>query len=323
MSTIKVRTYVEELTNVMLEFTHNKVYRSATIDGVYSEITTPLTIVPLVVDQYLYEYIDITAPSSSYWYKTSFYHDVNLTESDLSAPRQGSDAGLYCTVQQLRDEGITTAELSDDRAMMLIIHWQAWIDKMTGQFFTMKELTLDFDGDGSRMLLLPVPIIECTALYINCDFTNAVSTDNYTVYSRRGPVQDDRRNPKIKLKFSGQTTIYSTSGYSKFTIGDLNQRVVGSWGYVEPDGSTPSAINRAIKILVTLTKDFLDESEIDQFRAGRVIEEVTDRHRIEYSDLYNRLKTWAPTGITEVDMALASYRSPMTVTAPRNIGCYV
>jgi hypothetical protein len=320
MATVKVRIRVRELSNVMIKFEQIKVYRSDLEDGTYAEITGPGTRVDLVAEQTIYEFIDTTAPTSSYWYKTSYFHTVSLLESSLSGAIQGIDAGLYCTIQDLRDEGITENELSDDRALVLLWGWQLWFEDNTGLFFTPKEAEVLLDGDGSRMLLLPVPIIECTALYANDDFVNAVDSSQYVVYDKRGPVQDDRRNPHIMFKRSTGTSIYSISGGSGvFLIGDRNQRVDGTFGYVEYDGSTPPVVKQAIKILTTLSKELLPDGEIDQLIVGRKIEEVTDRHRIEYSDLFNRLKTWGPTGITMVDAALRKYRRPMRIGAPRTM----
>lgn len=317
MATVKIRVRVRELSNVMTQFDRIKVYRCDTQAGTYAEITTPLTRIPLVVDQVVYEYIDNTAPTSSYWYKTSYYSTSTALESSLSAAMQGIDGGLYCTLQDIRDEGITVTELSDDRALKLSALWQKWFEDATGNFFTPKELTVDLDGDGSRMLLLPVPVIDVTELYVNDEFTTPIDSTNYVVYNARGPVQDDRRNPHIMLKRSSGSVFISAGG--KFAIGDKNQRIVGTWGFTEADGSTPPAVSHAILVLVILTKELLPDSQIDQFSVGRIVEEVTDRHRIKHSDLFDTMGSWGPTGITEVDLAIRKYRCPMRVGGPRTM----
>lgn len=325
MATVKVRVRVRELDNVMTQYDKIKVYRSDTTDkeGTYSEITTALTRLDLVADVTLYEFIDTTAPTSSYWYRTSYFHSATLLESSLGTPVQGVDAGLYCSLQDIRDEGIDDTELTDDRALTLINGWQSWIERMTGNIFKETEATIDFDGDGSRLLQLPLPIIEVTELYINDDFDNAVDATSYVAYTSRGPIQDDRRNPRIKLKLTSNQSIYARNlSGGIFAIGDRNQRIVGLWGYTESDGSTPEAVSRAIKILVIATKELLGDGELDQLKFGKIIEEVTDRHRIEYADLYNRLKAWSPTGISEVDLVLQAYRAPMRVTAPRPMALF-
>lgn len=321
MPTIKVRFYVEELDNVMTKYDQIKVYRSDTEDGTYVEITTPATRIALVADQAQYEYIDTTAVTGEEWYKTAYFDSVSSLESGLSGAIQGTDRGLYCTLQDIRDEGVTVTELDDDRALILLWGWQLWFEDKTGLVFKPTSAELELDGDGSRMLLLPMPIIECDELYVNDDFTTPVSADRYVVYNKRGPIQDDRRNPHIMLKrTTGSGSIFTTSGSAgRFAIGDRNQKVVGTFGYVEDDGSVPYGVKQAIKILVIMTKEYLPDGDIDQMAIGRRIEEVTDRHRIEFADLFNRLKTWGPTGITMVDDALRKYRAPMRIGAPRTM----
>jgi hypothetical protein len=322
-ATIKIKFYVNELDNVMSAFDQVKVYRSDTETGTYAEITGLGTRVDLVTGTVLYEYIDGTAPDNTYWYKTAYFNSSTTAESTKSDPIQGTDLGLIVSLQDIRDEGISVSELSDARAVKLSQDWQTWFETMTGNIFTEKSAVVDFDGDGSRLLQLPIPIITVNNLYVNDDFTNAVDTSSYVVYNRRGPIEDDRRNPRIKLVKTTNQSIFSRSTYGGiFSIGDLNQRVDGVWGHVEEDGSSPEPVRRAILILVISTKEYIGDSEIDQLKFGKIIEEVTDRHRIEYADLYNRLKAWSPTGISEVDMALAAYRAPMRITAPRPMGLF-
>jgi len=326
MPTIKVSFYVEDVDDVMnglptSGYDKVKVYRSDTEDGSYVEITTAPTRIDLVAGQVQYEYLDTTAVTGEEWYKTAYFNSTTSDESVQSDAIQGTDRGLYCTLQDIRDEGITVTELDDDRALILLWGWQSWFEDKTGLVFKPTDAELELDGDGSRMLLLPLPIITCDALYINDDFTNAVSTDRYAVYNKRGPLQDDRRNPHIMLKrTTGVSSIFTTScSAGKFEIGDRNQKVVGTFGYVESDGSVPYPVKQAIKILTIVSKEYLPDGDIDQLAIGRRIEEVTDRHRIEFADLFNRLKTWSPTGITMVDDALRKYRAPMRIAAPRTM----
>jgi hypothetical protein len=241
-------------------------------------------------------------------------------EFNVTLPMAASPSVGYCTVQDIRDEGITDTELTNTRAEMLISQWSQWFDKVTGQFFAPVNGTIDFDGDGTRLLLLPFPIITCDNLYINDDFTNAVDADFYTVYNGRSRLQDDRRNPHIMLtRATPSDTIFTASSARIFEIGDRNQRVDGTFGYVEEDDSVPGPVQNAVKVLVVATKDMLADDQIDQLIGGRIIEEVTDRHRVEYADLFNRLKAWNPTGITAVDMAIRMYRAPTRVNAPRTM----
>lgn len=312
MATVKLSIYVSDITTVIASYNRIRVYRSATKTGTYIEITDPSTRIILVSGTSLYSYVDTTAPSTSYWYKTDYYHTTSFLASSMSMPFQAIDGGLYCSVQDIRDEGLSASELSDSRAIMLIKHWQQWFNANTRNFFTAKEIMVDLDGNGSSYMHLPVPIITCTALYINDDMTNAVSADYYRVYNQRGPVVDDRHNPKIRLTSSNVGTIFESSSSGIFQKG-LRQRIVGTWGFVEDDDSTPIPVQRAIKILVVATYQTIAEGEVDQMIVGRKVEEVTDRHRITFTDLYDKIGAWNPAGITEVDMAIRMYRSPIRV----------
>ena len=183
MATIKVRFYVRELSNVLTQFDQVKVYRSDTETGVYAEITGVGTRVDLVADQTQYEYIDTTAPSADYWYKTSYYNSGTFAESALSFPIQGTDSGLIVSLQDIRDEGIEETDLSNERALFLLQGWQDWFEYRTGSFFTEKSMELLLDGDGSRVLWLNIPIISIDELYINDDFDNPVDSSFYVVYN--------------------------------------------------------------------------------------------------------------------------------------------
>ena len=314
MAAIKLRFFVDELSNVLLQYDQIKVYRSIVDQtGPYVEITGPGTRIDLISTETLYEYIDAVG-DPNYWYRFSYYNSATFAEGSMSSPIQGSDPGLYVNIIDIRNEGIDEFELSDARAISLSAGWQQWFNHRTGQFFIPRELDFKIDGDGSRVLWLPFPVIELTALYIN-ESTTALDPTSYTVYNRYFP-QDDRKNPRIKLK--GQTSsIYGYSG-NLFSVGDQNQRLVGTFGYVEEDGSTPHLVKREILTLINATKENMGDGEIDVLKSGRIIEEVTDRHRVRYADLWDKLKSWQPTGLTEVDEALRIYRRPVHVGAPRS-----
>src|SRR5262245_44357818 len=108
----------------------------------------------------------------------------------------------YATVADARTEGVPTS-IVDATVQAQINRWSQFIDKACRQWFESRAVTIDLDGNDSRLLHLPVPVITLTALYMNGDFDNAVDTDNYKVYSNQTAVRDDRRNPKIMLASAG------------------------------------------------------------------------------------------------------------------------
>ena len=134
----------------------------------------------------------------------------------------------YCSIEDFRREGFTEEEYPDEVLEELSISASALIERLTGQFFEPRDLTLRFDGRGGNVLPLPVFCIECESVIMNGD---VVDPDEYIVYNRYYP-DDDRHYPKI----------YHVR---KWLAGVQNIEVTGRFGYVEADGTTPGDIRRA------------------------------------------------------------------------------
>jgi len=315
MATIKLTITVDKLTNVLSLFDHIKVYRSVLEAGPYAEITIPVTRINLTAGQVVYYYDDV-AGDPAWFYKTSYFNSITLLESSLSDSIQGEADPLYVSVQDVRDEGISVATASDARLLMLIWTWQQYVERACRQWFVPRQITWDFDGNGTTLAQFPVPIISVSELHVNDDFSSAIPTADYKVYT-------DRRNPRIKL-VTRETSIFEGVGpvnYERlsFLVGEKNQRVVGSFGYVEADGSTPSPIQYAVRKLVCGHVGPMGASAIGSTPAGPVIEEETDRHRRRWADPYVGAKVWFTTGDAEVDQIIAFYRAPISMRAPRTM----
>jgi hypothetical protein len=326
MATIKVTITVGKLTNVLTLFDEIKVYRSVTGEaGPYVEITGPGTRIALAAGQTVYVYDD-TAGDPAYWYKTSYYNSVSTLESSLSEAIRGDASTLYVDVDDIRGEGVLVSVADDDRVLELISTWQQFIERETRNWFRPRELDWYLDGNGTTLLQLPVPIISVSGLYVNDDFVTPLETDAYRVYNGRGEEgRDDRRNPRIKLA-TGDTSIFAGTGpvrrdsITTFEVGEKNQRVVGSFGYVEPDGSVPGPIRYALKKLVVRSaRPLAGSGGGGAGPAGPVIEEETDRHRKRWADPFVSSKAWSVSGDPEVDQILAAYRAPLAMRAPRTL----
>lgn len=185
------------------------------------------------------------------------------------------------------------------------------IDLHTGQWFNKRDLTISYEGDNSWMIHFSVPIIEITSLKKN-NSSDALETTAYKVYNSR-TLPDDRRNPKIKL-ISDTRNIYTQTDFSSgplFSKGRFNE-IIGSFGFLEDDGSTPEAIKwiTARLVMKELTRD-------PEGTTGQTIKrEKTDMHEVEYdiksgssaSDLHGKL-----TGDVEVDRLLQLYKAPLAI----------
>lgn len=237
----------------------------------------------------------------------------------------------YITVDDVRAAGYTAGDDADVTAAILV--WQEAIERFTRQWFESRELDITVDGTDSDTLHFPIPIIAVTALHLN-DGVEPLHASVYRVYNGRS-FPDDRKNPRIKLRsLHDHADIYTApiiSGQIKFLKGRQNQRVVGTFGYTEADGSTPALIKRALTKLVIrklATPMYIDPSVIPPtppplLTSGIVTEEWTDGHRLKYADSLTS-KPRRPDGMSEIiDDAeirgiLKMYRAPIGMATPAN-----
>lgn len=322
MATIKLTVTVEKLDNVLTLFDVMKVYRAAVVGGPYLEITFPGTRVELVAGETVYTFDDV-AGDPAFFYKTSYFHETTLLESSLSDPIQGESDALCVSLGDIRAEGVP-ATISNARILESIQTWQAFVERACRQWFYPRQMTLDLDGSGTTLLQLPVPIVSLSALYLNGDFSTPVDPGNYVAYTGRGGgTRDDRRNPRVKLA-TGETSIFEGVGPVRrrlfvFSVGEKNQRLVGTFGYIESSGEAPEPIKYVIRKLVVRNVKPMWASGGAAGPAGPVVEEETDRHRRKWADATVASKVWATTGDPELDQILAMYKSPLVVKAPRTM----
>lgn len=236
-----------------------------------------------------------------------------------------SSADLYIQVQDVRDAGVTTAmvPLDSDIETAIKIN-QAFIDRATRQWFLPRTLTVYLDGNSSDTLFLPVPVISVSSLRIN-DQSTDLDSSLYRVYSSDG-IPDDRRNPRITL-VRGDVDLYSDPFHFNqpllFKKGRQNQQIVGSFGFVESDGSPPELIKRALLLLVIekLVNPPLGTplATLPSGPSGSVLRETTDGHTVQYTFVkYSDTRAgWS--GYTmnrEVHTILNIYKSPIGIAAP-------
>ncbi len=240
---------------------------------------------------------------------------------------------LYVQISDIRALGITTAMFPDSAVLAYIKTYQQFIERATRQWFYPLELEMNLDGTDSDALHFGVPIISISSLKINND-SNSLDTRYYKVYNSLSH-PSDRQNPRIKLVDSNNhyRDIYTAplrDGRLMFRHGRQNQYVKGVFGYVEPDGSTPYLIKRALELLVVekLTKPiFFDPMNPPPapppLFSGVVVEEWTDGHKVKYGQSGGELKPRAPglAGITdnpEVLGILRLYKAPIGLATPNN-----
>jgi hypothetical protein len=231
----------------------------------------------------------------------------------------------YVTLKEARDEGVP--DTIENGALLAALKRQSeFIDRATGQWFESRALALTLDGNQSSTLMLPVPIIKLEALYINSDFTNKLDPSLYVVYDRRDAMRDDRRNPMIKLG-GNRMTIFDSPGFRLGTLfiqGTQNQRLEGTFGFVEPDGTTPDLIKRAVLKLAikqlqpSSTGTLWDEVAAGAGFQGTVTSETTDGHSIAYNAFQYKPMRAGLNGYTndaEVDAIIALFKAPIKIAS--------
>lgn len=341
MSAIKLRISVAEISNVLTVYDTIKIYRSTDgISGTYSEITGPATRVVLVAGVSLYEYID-TDGDSEYWYKYAYFNTSDLSESATSDPIQGEDSGgLYCSVQQLRDSGITVAMMSDLSALETIREQGAFIEEVTRRFFEPRQRTFSFDGSGHDILFIGAeqPIIELEAANIvsgkfawrNTTEIDVSDIDVYNRHLREGRIRpDDRDCPMLRLGFFQDDLHPGISG--QWPYGELNIEITGWWGYTElwpgdpvgetesgsqiplVRGHTPRLITKLCKMLVVRELGGLLNRD-DYYDRWLVTSEKTADQSYTKSSLatYGHVGAW--TGDPHIDGIIARFVTPDDVS---------
>jgi hypothetical protein len=194
----------------------------------------------------------------------------------------------YCTIEDLRAEGISEEDYSDEELERLISLSSEFIDRVTGQWFELREKSIRLDGRGGKNLVLPVFLSALDYVKIGLE-----EIDDYVLYNR----MEDRTYPKI----------FRCSGWPK---GRLNIEVFGKWGYVEEDSSTPSAIKRVSMKLAMHNFPALSDADAQEEKnlRGLLVSETTDGHSYTLSDeAVSNLSLGAITGDTEIDQILKQY----------------
>ena len=211
---------------------------------------------------------------------------------------------MYATVQDLRDEGVTAAQASDDRLTALIDEASGFIDRVTGWFFEPRALVYRLDGRGAINIDPPAPPIRVDRLRVE---NSELSVDSDDLIVVGAPVELGLNCPRIILRHG-----------RVFPRGQGNVEIEGLWGYTEPDGTTegrvPLAIRRACMLLVLRWMGPLADEDTsgDARNRWRIIEERT---RDQSYKLDRLQQSGAFTGDPEIDGILGRYQRPLGLGA--------
>jgi hypothetical protein len=249
----------------------------------------------------------------------------------LSSATAGA-GDTYISVADVRAEGLNADPPSDATIQTSICVWQQILERCCRQWFRPIATEFLLDGTDSDTLHLSIPIISIDEIRLN-DSETVLEEQWYRVYDGN-LYPDDRKNPRIKLRGADgyHRDIYTSPNRyqrARFHKGRQNQFIKGTFGYVEPDGSTPEAIKRALMILVL--KDVRDPLVPDpastltppSLISGIVQEEWTDGHSIVYQPSGGPLKSRRPglSGLIDdpaVQRIITLYKGPVGMATPAN-----
>lgn len=246
----------------------------------------------------------------------------------------------YCTISDMRAEGVTATLADDLKVAQSIEIASRFIERITHRTFGPTYKTVRLNGKGGPMVLSMEVIIAIESVLIDTDpfFTSipeALENDLYRVYNRhlsqnlRSP--DDRNNPKLEIRtyLADLTTAtgmpINNINVSKlvFPKGQQNIQLKGIFGYTDYDGTPLGRVPLEIrsvckKIAFRELPTLMDFDSRTTFnKAFLVTREQTRHQRIHYFDrLAGRSQTAVFgmfTGDAEIDNVLAAYVRPPAI----------
>jgi hypothetical protein len=238
----------------------------------------------------------------------------------------------YAPVQDFRDQGITTAQATDEQLTAIIIRASRFIEKATRRFFEPRAMVVDLDGSGGSHLFLDQPIIAIDSIDEDDSEVQLSPEPEVKVYNRhltQGLLHpDDRDNPKIEFTSAASTFDTRRSARRRWRPGEQNVRVGGIFGYTDPEppnptGKTPDLIRRVCVMLGMRDVFPIGSDEaIAASLAGRVTEERTRDQSVSYSPrrAVGTAASATPwTDDPEINTILDMYRAPPVIrtTGPR------
>ena len=211
---------------------------------------------------------------------------------------------MYATVADLRAEGVTPAQASDERLARLIDEASEFIDRLTGWWFEPRVLELTVSGRGAPTIELLAPAIRLDSMLVD---RRVARTDAGEVLIVGAPVVSGSVDPRI------------TRRRGVFPVGVGNVVLDGVFGYTEPDGTpegrTPLAIRRATMLLVLrLLPKVGDATVTEAWDRWRVVAEITRDQSIRYSPIAESLLTDAALD-PEVAALVRRYQRPIGLGA--------
>lgn len=238
----------------------------------------------------------------------------------------------YITIAEVRAEGFSATAYPDARVTAAILQATRLIDKVTGQWFEARAMTMRLDVRNATLeYLLDVPVIEISSAKL---WDGTIDLDDLWIYNRHLTmgIQDDLFNPRIVFKREYTTAVRRKlyDGSRHFTQSNQRLELTGYFGYTELDvgqsaeetvagnqipkyrGVTPVEIKRAALLLMQKFLPGVASGDgADATMASRVTGVSTQDQSISLAGPTAEDGAYGETGILEVDKILGAYMGPM------------
>lgn len=205
-------------------------------------------------------------------------------------------------------------EIPKKRGESLIQLAMAKVDRDTGQFFNKRAGVFQLEGNNSPVLFFNVPIIEIRQLKINStdQILNEGRDNDFLALKGRAQPQDDRWNPRIKLN-TRTDNIFSGVFTNRIFLKDTFTEIDGDFGFLEPDGSTPALIKRAIQFLVIDEIENPITSSAANPSTGSLKRLKIDLHEQEFFEPKDQGQAFGASANDEYNRIVAQYKRPLLV----------
>lgn len=255
----------------------------------------------------------VVTPSGTRTYREEF---------DVAVGAVGGSFDAYALPSDLRDEGVGD-DFSEARLQRALARATEYVEKVTRRFFGPRVLSLSLDGSGSGEQRVDAPVIAlASASYVDEAGSEALQLSDVRVYNRwltEGLTSpDDRDDPRVGWVAPERPFPFpdGNTRYRAWTRGRQNVRLVGIFGYTEPDGSptgrVPDRIREVTKLLALrdLPGAWSDPETRAEVRSrGRLVSETTrDQSYTLGRDL--RVDAAEFTGDPDIDQVLVDFMAP-------------
>ena len=219
--------------------------------------------------------------------------------------------GKYVSNKDVRDEGITVAEVSDTAVTTAIKSAELFIERKCSRWFYKKTAyTMLLDGgdhyfpyygfvETTDLLLIPVPILSLTSVNI---YGIDVPVTDFIAFTRIGPPKDDRWNPRIISK----NHMWPMEGVQNITL-------VGDFGFVEDTtGTVPELIKIAARKLAIRFMPIFKMSDPER-DADKMSDYISDEvlpgsgYSVTYTKSFDKLLR-EYSGDSEIDEIIEEYK---------------